>query len=184
MPRLAPLIVVLVVVGVGTATPPRGTAAAKPCWERVFDDWLDDGTIDGTYGVACYEAALKHVPEDLREYTDITAAISVALQRALRPSGPIGPDSTGGAAGLGDGFTPNSAPANTAKGGGVARTEPRRSVYLRGLDSLGTTRAESVPLPLIVLGGLGGALLISAAGLALRKRLKAREPPKMLDRSP
>jgi len=44
----------------------------------------DNGTIDKQYKAACYQQALKHVPEDLRDYSNITDAISAALSASLR----------------------------------------------------------------------------------------------------
>ncbi len=50
----------------------------------MIDDWLDNGTIDGHYKAACYQQALKHVPEDLRDYSNITDAITAAMNGTLR----------------------------------------------------------------------------------------------------
>jgi hypothetical protein len=180
MPRLAPLIAVLVLVGVGTATAPPGAGATKPCWERVFDDWLDDGTIDRTYKPACYQEALKHVPEDLRDYTDVVTAISVALQDALGRAG-----SSGGGRGGVPGTSSDEGSSGEFGTGGASTTEPglrnrtlqhapNRSIYRHAVDKLGTTSAESLPIPILVLACLGTALLLSSAGLIARKRLKAR----------
>ena len=49
-------------------------------------------------------------------------------------------------------------------------------IYTKGIDKLGTTQASSIPVPLLVLAGLGTLLLISAAGLAVHKRLAASPP--------
>src|SRR5580765_6958726 len=65
-------------------TTPRQASAATPCWERVINDWLKDGRIDGTYSVKCYQAALKNVQEDLRDYSNVTDVIQAAMQTALR----------------------------------------------------------------------------------------------------
>ena len=46
-----------------------GPAAAKePCWKTLIDDWYD-GRIDNVYPVACYRAALEHMPEDVAQYS-------------------------------------------------------------------------------------------------------------------
>src|SRR6478735_3810130 len=74
------------------ALPSSAAAAGKPCWEQVIDDWLDNGTIDGQYKASCYQQALKHVPEDLRDYSNITDAISAALNGSV----PTGSGSGGG----------------------------------------------------------------------------------------
>jgi hypothetical protein len=146
----------------------------------VIDDWLDNGTINGRYKPACYQTALKHVPEDLRDYTEVVTAISVALQDALGRGG----SNSGGQGGL-PGTSSGKGPSGELANGGASTTEPgirsrtlqhapNRSIYRHAVDKLGTTSAESLPIPLLVLTGLGTALLLSAAGLYGRKRLKAR----------
>jgi hypothetical protein len=148
-----------------TALPGTAAAAGKPCWERVISDWLDDGVIDGKYSVKCYQAALRNVQEDLRDYSNITDAINAAMQDALRSGG-----GSSGSGGSGD-ESPGAEKDRTLQ------ASPPRSYYRRAIDSLGTTSADSLPIPLLVLAGLGTALLLSAAGLAARKRLKARARP-------
>jgi hypothetical protein len=159
------------------AMPSSAAAKGKPCWERVIDDWLDNGTIDRDYKPACYEQALKHVPEDLRDYSNITDAISAALSASLHggtatPGGGTGnADGNGNSKGNGEG---SSGPARETQG------VPAQSYYTKGLNHLGTTKAGSIPIPLLVLAGLGTLLLLSAGGLAASKRLKARgsAPPR------
>lgn len=165
--RIRPAVTILLLVGVlaglavGTASP--AAAKGKPCWERVIDDWLDNGTIDGHYKAACYQQALKHVPEDLRDYSNITDAISAALSDSLRGGG----TSSGG---TNSGGNSNAGPDRTTQG------VPAQSYYRRAIDNLGTTKANSLPIPLLVLAALGTLLLLSAGGLAVHKRVKARRP--------
>ena len=154
---------------------PGQAAAAKPCWERVIDDWLANGTITGTYKVSCYQQALKHVPEDLRDYSNITDAINAAMLATLRGT----PGNGNGSGGTGSGTGPGSNPGNPSGGSSKAeknrrlQATPERSYYRRAIDNLGTTSADSVPVPLLVLAGLGTLLLLSAAGLAGAKRYRA-----------
>jgi hypothetical protein len=162
-------------LAVTAAVPSSAAAAGKPCWEQVIDDWLDNGTIDKQYKPDCYQQALKHVPEDLRDYSNITDAITAALSGSLRGGGTG--NSTGGGTGNSTGGGSNS--GNGSSNAGPNRTTqgvPAPSYYRRAIDNLGTTKANSLPIPLLVLAGLGALLLISAAGLAAQKRLKARPP--------
>ena len=154
-------------------TPPSASAAGKPCWELVIDDWLDNGTINGQYKAACYQQALKHVPEDLRDYSNITDAIQAALNGSLHGGG------TGTGSGTGDGSSTGNGSGNGSSDAGPNRETqgvPGQSYYTKGINSLGTTKASSIPIPLLVLAGLGALLLVSAAGLAAQKRIKARPP--------
>jgi len=149
---------------------PGQAAAAKPCWERVIDDWLANGTITGTYKVSCYQQALKHVPEDLRDYTNVSDAIAAAMQDRLRGNGPNSGPGTGTSTGSGSGNPSNPSNANTSR---KLQAAPPRSYYRKAIDNLGTTSADSLPIPLIVLAALGTLLLLSAAGLAGAKRYRA-----------
>jgi hypothetical protein len=145
---------------------PGQAAAAKPCWERVIDDWLNDGRIDGTYSVKCYQQAQKNVQEDLRDYSNVTDVIQAAMQDALRNPGKTG-----------TGSGPDSTPGNKGDKPRTTQAAPPRSYYRRAIDNLGTTSADSMPIPLLVLGGLGALLLLTAGGLAATKRIRARKPP-------
>ena len=150
------------------ARPSEASAKGKPCWERVIDDWVDNGTIDKHYKTACLQAALKNVPEDLRDYSNFPDAINAALQASLR-GGSGGGGGQGGGGDTGSGG-PDSGPAgkNRQLQGG-----PSPSYYRRAIDNLGTTSADSVPIPLLVLAGLGGALLLTAGGLVAARRIRA-----------
>lgn len=144
---------------------PGQAAAAKPCWQRVIDDWLasPNQTITGQYKASCLQQALKHVPEDLRDYSNITDAISAALQNDL--SGKGGPNTPAGSNG---GTNPNTNRKLQA-------VDP--SYYDRAINNLGTTSSDSIPIPLLVLAGLGTLLLLTAGGLAANKRLRGRVKP-------
>lgn len=150
------------------AQPSEASAKGKPCWERVIDDWVDNGTIDKHYKTACLQAALKNVPEDLRDYSNLPAAINAALQSSLRGGGP-GQSGGGGDTGSGE---PGSGSGPTGKNRQL-QGAPSQSYYRRAIDNLGTTSADSVPIPLLVLAGLGGALLLTAGGLVAARRIRA-----------
>jgi hypothetical protein len=160
------LVAVLAGAAFGTTASPAA-AKGKACWERVIDDWLNGRPLAGKYSATCLQQALKNVPEDLRDYSDITDVISAALQSSLRGGGPT----PGGGS-----SSSNAEP----KGGDTPRklqNVPDRSYYRRAIDNLGTTSADSLPIPLLVLAGLGTALLLTAGVLAARKRLKSRPRP-------
>jgi hypothetical protein len=146
---------------------PGQAQAAKPCWERVIDDWLADGRIDGSYNVKCYQQALQNVQEDLRDYSNVTDVIQAAMQDALRKPG-----------GTGSGTGPSDTPGSGSDANKSRTTQgvPPRSVYRRAIDNLGPTRTDAVPVPLLVLAGLGSLLLLTAGGLAAAKRFRARGP--------
>jgi hypothetical protein len=159
------LLILLAGMLFAAATPSQAAARTKPCWERVIDDWLNNRPIEGKYSPACLQQALKNIPEDLRDYSNVADAIAAALDTSLHP-------------GSGNG-TPGSG-SGTSNGNGNVRTPqgvPPGSYWRQTIDSLGTTSADSLPIPLLVLAGLGTALLLAAGGLAANKRLKARARP-------
>jgi hypothetical protein len=165
-----------------------GPAAAKdPCWKTLIDDWYD-GRIDSVYPVACYRAALEHMPEDVAQYSSLGDDINRALQAAIAAQGSDGGSngsSTNGSPDPGDptsGVKGTTAPANSTFYGGP--TSERSGALVAGrdvggpvpsaIDAIGPGSADSVPVPLIVLGGLSILLLsLGAAGFATR-RMQAR----------
>jgi len=147
---------VLLFVAAGPAT------AAAPCWKTLINDWYD-GRIDSIYPVACYQEALKHLPEDVQTYSSARDDIRAALASRLTPNkhgavpvalgkGDNGPKSGGGTKGRDGGSGPVQEVAK----------------------KLGPKVATSFPIPLIVLAGIAGLLLAAgAAGFATR-RIQAR----------
>jgi L-aminopeptidase/D-esterase-like protein len=162
-------------ISLGTST----ASAAKPCWERVVDDWIDNGNIDATYPPACLQAALKNVPEDVRAYSDFEERVKQARQNAFRDRFLQG---TGGG---GTGTAPSTSGTARPRVDKIQEVEPDvASAAEAEADSAGpipkalrtgTTDASSIPLPLIVLAGL--ALLLMAAGAAgfAQRKLAARK---------
>ena len=147
-----------------------GTAvAATPCGKKVLADWFDNGRIDRLYAPHCYEDAIDAIPNDLRDYADAEEVITRALQSSLRGElAPGGRDPTpgndgGGGTGGGSsgGGGPNGGNGSSADGQQVAP----------GVDTSGPS---SVPIPLLVLGGLSLALLAAGSlGYISRRRQAA-----------
>jgi hypothetical protein len=144
-------LLVLVAAAVAALTV-TGTASAKgtTCGEQIVADWFDNGRIDRLYPLHCYEEAIDAIPKDIRDYADAADVINRALQAAL--NGMLdqgGPDPTPGKDrknGTGSGKDEN--------GNGNGNPEASGAI-----DSSGPS---SVPIPLLVLGGISLALL--AAG--------------------
>lgn len=146
-------------------------AAATPCWKTLLNDWYD-GRIDGTYEVHCYQDALKHLPADVQTYSSAHDDILRALQSAIAQQKKAGLKVTATTLIKPPKPKPgkNGATSTLASGGG---RPPGKG--LGGLaDQLNPSSASSLPLPLLVLGGL--ALVLVAAGAAglVFKRIQAR----------
>jgi hypothetical protein len=139
----------------------RPAAAATPCWEKVVQDWYDDSVLDNRYPRHCYTDALRNVSEEVRTYTSFEEDVKAALQRLTREN-PRGLSSAGG-----DAERPRL---------GSANEKPRQGLFKQAFDKSSPRNADSMPIPLLILGGL--ALLMVAAGAAglLRRRLANRRP--------
>ncbi len=148
-------------------------AEATPCWKKLINDWYD-GRIDHSYQVHCYRDALKHLPQDVRTYSDAYDVISRALSSATRDKKHVDPNALipppaggGGPGGTSGGGTGTNKAGDTggATGSGFLTT---------ATDKLGSKSADTVPIPLLVLAGLA-LLLIAAGGAGLvARRIQAR----------
>jgi hypothetical protein len=139
------------------------TAAAPPCWKLVINDWYD-GRIDNVYPVRCYREAINHLPEDVETYSSAKDEINRAMLAAIRHDR----DGTGGVPTAG-------AEGSTASGSqGPSGGQPEGGILSRLLDAIGPSNAESVPLPLLILGGIAVLLLAMAGGSFVAKRIQAR----------
>ncbi len=147
----------------------RPAAAATPCWKALLNDWYD-GRIDQTYASHCYTEAIDHLPSDVQTYSsareDILRALQSAKTRAKKAGHVVGPNS----------LIPPAAGGTGGKGGsGPSATDAKqRKGIAKVADKLNPGSASSLPVPLLVLGGL--ALLLVAAGGAglVVKRVQAR----------
>lgn len=179
MSALAPvrlLVIALALVGVVALSTPVAASAKQPCWKDIMDDWYKDARIDGSYSQACYKAADKNIPQDLRDYSDLPSEIAQARMRDIRDSRdePAGSDrfpaSVGGAGPVDDRNDDDGSGGSSGSSSG----NPSDGAIGSALDALGPESADSAPIPLLILAGL--ALLLVAAGGAglLTRRLQAR----------
>jgi len=174
----------------GSLVRPMTAAAATPCWKTLLTDWYD-GRIDNTYPLHCYQDALRHLPADVQTYSSAHDDIVRALQnaratlkkehKAATPTTPVPPQS-GGSSGGGTTTTSTTTTTTTDMNPtGITTTTPSPGKDSgKGLthlaDKLNPSSPDSLPLPLLVLGGL--AILLVAAGGAglLAKHLQGRKP--------
>ena len=152
------------------AQPARAASAGTPCWKVLLNDWYD-GRIDGSYERHCYNDALKHLPADVSTYSsahdDILRALQSAIAKERKAGHRVGPN------------TLIEAPSGGTKtgGGGSGGTDNTQTGRKQGTglaDKLNPGSPSSLPVPLLILGGL--ALLLVAAGGAglVAKRIQAR----------
>jgi len=170
MPRfLTPLILVFTAAA-AAATLGVSTAQASACSSALIRDWYVDGRIDNTYPVHCYREALKDIPEDQIVYGTLRDDLTRALALVIRDhhghvtgATPVPGDDQNG-----DGPTGG---ATTASG----KHDKGFFHWLAG--TVGPSSADSVPVPLLVLGGLALALMAAAAISFGARRYQARKAP-------
>ncbi len=142
-----------------------GTAMATPCGDAVLADWFDNGRIDRLYQAHCYEEAIDDIPDDLRDYANAEEIIGRALQASLRNElAPGGVDPT-------PDDNPSRPGAPAYPGGPSDPSEPTEPGSEAAPD-VDTSGISSVPIPLLVLGGMSVALL-GAGGLGYLSRRRA-----------
>jgi len=177
------LLVLLAVFGamLAVASPAGATSS---CGRSVIDDWLDNGRVDGTYALHCYDDAIDRLPRDVRDYSSAKDDIQRALQ--ARKRGEAAPPATTDPTPGGGGTTTPDEPSDPSETGstdttGAAPTggpgEPPTGNEAGGAIDAEADSASSVPIPLLILAGL--ALLLVAAGCAgyVVRRIQARRLP-------
>ncbi|MEX2210592.1 MAG: hypothetical protein WD689_02345 [Gaiellaceae bacterium] len=168
------LILLALVVTAVTALGAAPTAmAAKPCWVQLINDWYD-GRIDKAYSVSCYRKAIRNLPEDVAAYSDAREDINRALLAALRAG-----ERSGKPLSPGDPVAPQTGPKRTvpADTSEDAEAAPGGSPDANGggpLDVLNPSSADSIPIPLLVLGALALLLLAAASAGFVARRIQAR----------
>jgi hypothetical protein len=146
--------------------------ATTKCGQQVLADWYDNGRIDKLYPLNCYEEAIDGIPDDIGPYVDAEEVITRALQGALH-----GDVVQGGCDPSADGSKNDCARvAGGGSNGGNDGTNGGNGSDPNGADDPGqvapgvdTSSPSSVPIPLLVLGGMS-ILLLGAGGLGYLSR--------------
>ena len=141
--------------GLLLAALPATASAKTPCWKQVLNDWSNGRPI-GAYPLHCYRDAIRNLPEDTRDYSSAADDIQAALQAQIANR--------------------DTRQIQSHNGGNANGPHPSRSAYRKAIDNLGTSNADSLPIPLLVLASVGAALLLAAIGMTATKRIRARRP--------
>jgi|GEM_PF-928458 len=176
------------------ASPAATTKPTNTCWLDVVNDWLDhNGRIEQLYPIPCYTQAIQHLNEypDIQQYSNAIDDIHRALLAAIHEEGGNGPGSGPTSSGGGSssqapsGPTGGSRPPSGPTGGSQSPSGPTGGSQSPTKGSGGShsspiatafhpSSAQSVPLPLIVLGALAVLLVLAGAGTWFARRLQAR----------
>lgn len=172
--RLLVCLIALVAVLAPLAAP-APSLAKEPCAKQLIDDWYADGRIDNVYPVHCYVEAKRNLPIDLRQYSTLPDDIDRALQGVVHKN-----DKGGSGKGDSGKSTGSNARAALPSSGNRSAIKPTNEsgksngVFGRAIDWLGPDNAESIPLPLIVLAGVGLLLVLAGLGGYAARRIQAR----------
>ncbi|HET6682595.1 MAG TPA: hypothetical protein VFG75_02775 [Gaiella sp.] len=166
---LPALVLGLVLATLALAGP--AAAASKSCADQVVADWYGDGRVDKVFPAHCYQEAIRSLPVDVLDYSNAKEDILRALAFARKGENDPGP--TGGSQPTGNGpGTPTT--ETTPEPPDTSHPGPEGGTGTDANDTVDTSGPSSVPIPLLILGGL--ALLLLAAGGAgyLSRRSQAR----------
>ena len=159
------LLAALVAVASLTAAPTAG-AKAKTCADQVVADWYGDGRVDKLFPKECYLEAIRSLPVDVLDYSNAKEDILRALQ--YRRQGKPDP----GPAGSPSETTPEDPSGNPGDPGDPG--DPGGEGTTATGDPVDTSGPSSLPIPLLILGGLA-LLLLAAGGVGyLSRRAPAR----------
>jgi hypothetical protein len=117
-------------------------SAAPPCADAILAEWLETDRVENVYPLDCYGAAIDAIPQDLEDYTNAADVIARAFQRAA-------------------GRRLDRTPQGPVE-------PPADPTVAPPVD---TSASTSVPIPLLVLGGMSLALLAAGGyGYVSRRR--------------
>lgn len=181
------LLLIAVVAAFGVSASSSSAATTAPCWKRVIQDWVKDGVVSQRYSPHCLRQAIKHTPEDLRDYSPILDDINAALFDATGGrGGSNGPNHGGGSAGGGgtgsggggSGSGPNDSGSMGPTGNPNSKStgDGKLVVPMAGTADSAPSHSREVPLPLIVLGSVLLLAALAAASPPLYRRLRGRFP--------
>jgi len=140
-------------------------SATTPCWKSLLNEWLA-GPITTIFPIPCYHQAIKHLPLDVREYSNAANDIELALERAIALKEhkavtatiagttttiqPVAP-------------TPTTTTTTTTK-------KKTKSPFSSAITKITPGGSGSFPLPLLILGLIAILLVLAGVGgLAWRR---------------
>lgn len=157
MPTPKPLLVALI-ASLAVLAIPAAAQAKEPCWKELVNDYWADFRVDKVYPITCYRDAMEALPDDVSQYSDAQDDLRRALLDAIRGQRADGV------------FVPPSdeddEPAAGAAGSG---DDGCKGFFCEVIERIGPKNADSVPVPMLILGGIA-VLLLGAAGTSYAAR--------------
>jgi hypothetical protein len=183
-PSFVLLVLGLVLATLAVAGP--APAASKNCADAVISDWYGDGRVDKVFPTHCYREAIRSLPVDVLDYSnakqDILRALAFARKGETDP-GPSGGEqttsnggndqNTGGPGATPGGGSSGGGPSDPG-GGAIGEPDEGSGTATTAAGDVDTSGPSSLPIPLLILGGLA-LLLLAAGGIGyLSRRSPAR----------
>jgi hypothetical protein len=169
---IAMLLLVLSAVAALSFAGSASASVATKCGQQVLTDWYDNGRIDKLYPLNCYEEAIDEIPSDIGPYVDAEDVITRALQGALHGNLTKGSTCDPSADGSADDCANSGGGKNP---GDVTGQNPGSDPQAQETPDVNTSSPSSVPIPLLVLGGMSMLLLAAGAlGYISRRRQAAQ----------
>lgn len=171
------LVAVAAFLTVLAAASPAGAAAS--CGRAVIDDWYDNGRVDGTYALHCYDDAIEILPRDVRDYSSAKDDIQRALQARKRgePAPPAQTDPTPGAVPPTDTTGTDTTETTDTTGALPSDGSDDPPTETTAVSPVDPESASSVPIPLLILAGLALLLIIGGSAGYIIRRVQARRLP-------
>lgn len=148
----------------------------KNCARAIINDWYGDGQIDKLYEPHCYKEAIRALPVDIKDYSHAPEDILRALAYRKKGKPDPGNGGTGGTTNPGSSGKPTHGtptPGHPGQQTGADETSAAGTIAGPGVD-LDTSSPSSIPIPLLVLGGLALLLLTAGGAGYVNRRLQAR----------
>lgn len=150
---------------------PAPAASSQSCARAIVNDWYGDGKVDRIYPEHCYREAIRSLPVDVRDYSNAEDDILRALAYAKKGEPDPGPAGKGGGGGNGNGTNGPTGHTGSTDSSGNGTTGDGETVAASGTDTSGPS---SIPLPLIVLGGLAFLLLVAGGAGYVNRRMQTQ----------
>ncbi len=170
------LAAVALTLGLGAGVAPASAKGKPPCWKTLINDWYD-GRIDGIYAIHCYREALQHLPTDVDTYSSAREDIKQALQKRItqgtRPRRRRPAVRSRRRPGGSDGNRQRPWHPEPQRQQRQQRQSPSGPVQ-SAFDATKPGSADSVPVPLIVLGAVALLLIVAGATGFLTRRMRTR----------
>ena len=171
---------VVLVAGVqsAAAAPASSFTPTNTCWKDVVNDWLaHQPNVKGIYPIPCYTQAIQHLNAypDVQQYSSAMDDIHRALLAAILDERGNGPG--GGSSSSGGGSSPSSGGSSGSSGGSSSSGSSKSSgggPIGSVIDHFAPSNATTVPLPLLVLGGLAALLMLAGFGTWVARRIQGR----------